>query len=125
MSARPRQLPKRALGRYRKLLLARLTELRSELRIESERADAGLPLDEQEHARRSHDEYISNSLNDLTWMELRQVEGALERLEKNGFGLCQDCGDAIPPKRLDVIPWASYCLGCEERGEAGDLVSRG
>lgn len=48
---------------------------------------------------------------------LRQVEAARERLREEKFGKCLACEDEITPKRLEAIPWAAYCVECQESAE--------
>jgi DnaK suppressor protein len=45
---------------------------------------------------------------------LRQVDAALKRIENGEFGTCLECEGTISPKRLAAVPWATYCLGCQE-----------
>jgi DnaK suppressor protein len=45
---------------------------------------------------------------------LRQVKGALRRIQNGDFGACLDCEEAISPKRLAAVPWATRCIGCQE-----------
>ena len=45
---------------------------------------------------------------------LTQVDGALQRIESGEFGTCMDCEEPISPKRLAAVPWATYCLRCQE-----------
>jgi DnaK suppressor protein len=45
---------------------------------------------------------------------LRQVKGALERIQDGSFGKCIDCESAISPKRLAAVPWAQRCIQCQE-----------
>ena len=48
--------------------------------------------------------------------ELREIDAALERLEKGTFGLCDRCKQPIPRSRLKIIPYAKLCIECK-RGE--------
>ena len=48
---------------------------------------------------------------------LTLVNNALQRLENGTYGLCQQCGEAIAPKRLEALPWAERCVSCEEQLE--------
>lgn len=52
---------------------------------------------------------------------LRDIDQALERLEKGVHGICEPCGRAIPQARLKAVPWARYCIDCQERVEQGLL----
>jgi len=45
---------------------------------------------------------------------LGQIEAALERIQDGEFGVCLDCETPISPKRLAALPWAAYCLQCQE-----------
>ena len=46
--------------------------------------------------------------------QLRLVRDALRRIEEGSFGLCLRCDEPISPKRLNAVPWAAYCLRCQE-----------
>ena len=48
---------------------------------------------------------------------LAAVEEALRRLRDGTYGLCIDCGQPIPEKRLEAIPWAVRDRACQERYE--------
>jgi DnaK suppressor protein len=49
--------------------------------------------------------------------ELREIEDALARMQNGAYGLCIDCGAALPFVRLDALPHASRCLQCESERE--------
>lgn len=44
--------------------------------------------------------------------ELRQVDDALTRVDAGTYGVCADCGRAIPSGRLEARPFAEYCVAC-------------
>lgn len=48
---------------------------------------------------------------------LAEVYDALGRVNTPSWGLCQGCDHPISPKRLEALPWASLCLGCQEKQE--------
>jgi DnaK suppressor protein len=48
---------------------------------------------------------------------LTLVDNALQRLEDGTYGLCQQCGEEIAPKRLEALPWAERCVRCEAQLE--------
>src|SRR6266702_6234413 len=52
---------------------------------------------------------------------LTEVQSALERIENGTYGKCIDCGQPIPEKRLEAIPWAARCVKDEERLEERNL----
>jgi DnaK suppressor protein len=45
---------------------------------------------------------------------LRSVRGALGRIEAGSFGVCLYCEEDISSKRLAAVPWASFCIQCQE-----------
>jgi len=45
---------------------------------------------------------------------LRNVRGALRRLNDGSFGTCVHCEEEISPKRLAAVPWTAYCIQCQE-----------
>ncbi|HEX7100295.1 MAG TPA: TraR/DksA C4-type zinc finger protein [Acidimicrobiia bacterium] len=46
---------------------------------------------------------------------LHKVEHALERIESGEYGVCESCGQDIPTARLDVLPYATFCVNCASR----------
>jgi DnaK suppressor protein len=45
---------------------------------------------------------------------LRVIEVALRRIADGSFGVCVTCSDDIEDRRLDALPWAQFCLQCQE-----------
>lgn len=50
---------------------------------------------------------------------LTHLTQALQRIRQGTFGDCAECGNDIEPRRLEAIPWARYCLKCQELREDG------
>jgi DnaK suppressor protein len=50
-----------------------------------------------------------------------QIVAALARLEDGSYGRCVDCGQQIPPARLEVRPEAARCVQDQARAEAAAL----
>ena len=51
---------------------------------------------------------------DREFTQLRDARAALRRIEDGSFGTCQECGEDIHPKRLAAVPWATFCIRCQE-----------
>jgi DnaK suppressor protein len=49
--------------------------------------------------------------------ELHDVKRALAKMQDGTFGLCDLCEEELTPKRLRAMPWARYCIVCQERRE--------
>lgn len=45
---------------------------------------------------------------------LRNVRAALHRIDEGTFGVCLHCEEDISIKRLNAVPWAPYCIQCQE-----------
>ena len=45
---------------------------------------------------------------------LKDVQAALGRVQEGTFGVCLRCEEDIPEKRLKALPWAAYCVTCQE-----------
>lgn len=48
---------------------------------------------------------------------LNRIERSLERIHSGTFGECITCGEEIPRKRLNAMPWTEYCLPCQDERE--------
>lgn len=68
--------------------------------------------------------YSKNVMLAVSENESRQltlIDQAVLRIDDDEYGLCQNCEKEINPKRLAAIPWARYCLDCQELLEQGLL----
>jgi DnaK suppressor protein len=63
---------------------------------------------------------VSMSDNDRKLLNL--VDEALERIEEGEYGKCAHCGNPLPEKRLDAVPWARLCISCQDLQEKGLLT---
>ena len=103
----------------RKRIEKRLLKLREELNRlirgeEGESETARESRDEIDQASESIELEFGSLIADNTRASLEQVNSALERIRTGEYGTCQECGKAIPDKRLDALPFALYCLGCQQ-----------
>jgi DnaK suppressor protein len=109
------------VGKYKTLLLARRDELAGKSRRRediwivksNEQIEMVQLAGEREFAVRSL-EHQSKSLT--------QINIALERIEDGEFGICLECEEEISPKRLTAVPWAAYCLHCQEMHDAREAA---
>jgi DnaK suppressor protein len=60
---------------------------------------------------------LSNTERDI----LQQVDEAIARLDGRRFGTCASCDEEMNLKRLEAVPWARFCLSCQEKQESGQL----
>jgi DnaK suppressor protein len=102
---------------YKKILEAKSDEIRRSLSAQKasgivHRLD--IPSDEGDLSQQHHEEWIFLNRNSLDMKLLREVADALRRIERDSYGICLECQEAISPKRLDAVPWARYCVACQE-----------
>ncbi len=62
---------------------------------------------------------IDYTLGDNAEQVISEIDAALERIEDGSYGTCSNCGEEIPPARLEANPWASLCIDCKRRAEGG------
>jgi DnaK suppressor protein len=107
----------------RQFLEEKSSELRSHLRMPAANPILHAcedPYDSGDWAGKSHEEWIFLQKNSVDMELLREIEDAIERLGDGSYGTCGDCGIVISRKRLDAIPWARYCVTCQERRQTGN-----
>ena len=80
------------------------------------------PGDEMDVARSLADVETHASLIDRVEERLKAIDFAFERLESGRYGVCAGCGEQIPVERLKVVPFAAYCVDCQEKR---NIVQRG
>lgn len=124
VAARPRPLQGRKLEEFRDQLLEKhrdLLQSYTSTKGDSRSRQSDGTEDYIDYAVSSYDREFLLSLTELEQRELLLVEDALRRLERGDFGRCMQCGQQIPPKRLEVQPWARYCVACQELEDQGLL----
>ncbi len=103
---------------YRQQLLAKRADVLAALGIKFDTLARMGRVAEGDQAQITHDEFVSLHLNSLDYLQLRLVDEALDRLDSGDYGVCLSCEEPIPLKRLQALPWARYCVPCQERAGA-------
>jgi len=119
-----KRMDKRKVKTYRDKLLARRESLFSqvtEAEMSSRERDLEATQDPADMAANAYTKelLISMSANDRKLLQL--IDEALERVERGEYGECVNCGEPLAEKRLDAVPWARYCLKCQDLQERGLL----
>jgi DnaK suppressor protein len=78
-----------------------------------------IPSDEGDLSQQSHEEWIFLNRNTIDMNLLREISAALHRIETGHYGVCLECEEEISPKRLNAVPWARYCVVCQEAVATG------
>ena len=82
--------------------------------------DAETP-DPVDLAVRNYSKNVMLAVSENESRQLTLIDQALLRIDDNEYGECQNCEKVINPKRLAAIPWARFCIECQELTEKGLL----
>ena len=66
-----------------------------------------------EEAERTSDYVLCDAQGRL----VQEIEEAIRRIDDGVFGACEWCGKQIEERRLEVLPYARFCLPCQEKAE--------
>jgi DnaK suppressor protein len=100
---------------YRQILLKKRASALAGLGAQTHYLAQAERICEEDQAQNSLEEAVSLRLNGHEYLQLRQIQAALDRLQVGEYGTCLSCAETIPPKRLQALPWAKYCVKCQER----------
>ena len=109
--------------KQREKLAGRLKALRDAIRdagpakLEPTRTDAtqvGV-ADEDAQALAEMMQILASTRNKAASATMGKIVAALRRLDEDpdGFGECEECGEAIASARLELMPYATLCTGCQ------------
>jgi len=114
---------------YKKVLEKKAEEVRRSMSAQKAAqvvARLDIPSDEGDLSQQHHEEWIFLNRNTIEMKLLREISAALRRIEHDDYGTCLECSEPISPKRLDAVPWARYCVTCQDsvamRVAAGEIV---
>jgi len=60
---------------------------------------------------------LSLMLGDRERQKLSEIDLALERIDDGSYGYCEDCGEPVAQKRLEVLPFTRVCVDCQSKHE--------
>ena len=100
----------RALLSERVAALERVTRHREAITIERS-------ADQLEEIQAASQRALAVCNLDREFNQLRDTRAALRRIQEGSFGTCLECDEEIHPKRLAAVPWATFCLRCQEAAD--------
>uniref|UniRef100_Q029W8 Transcriptional regulator, TraR/DksA family n=1 Tax=Solibacter usitatus (strain Ellin6076) TaxID=234267 RepID=Q029W8_SOLUE len=103
---------------YRKILEKKAEEVRRSMSAQKAAqvvARLDIPSDEGDLSQQHHEEWIFLNRNTIDMKLLREIADALHRMDTGHYGVCPECEEPISAKRLDAVPWARYCVTCQEK----------
>ena len=98
----------------RREILKNVTEFEDEA-LKKSRLDATgdlscMPIHMADLGTDNYEQEFALGLMDSERKLLREIDGALERIEKKTYGICEGTGKPIPKARLEAQPWTRYCV---------------
>jgi DnaK suppressor protein len=103
------------LEKIRTDLEEKRTELMTQLGEEEAelRSAPGENPDRSSLAQRYADRQLNLAFHDQALEHLEQVERALQKLDEEKYGKCENCGETIAAARLEALPHAPLCVDCQ------------
>ena len=116
------KMKKRLLQRRSEIVVAGegdLSEVRPKLVNSDEADDDTKDMEDYAVDITEQQTEIAIAVNDQALVA--QIDAALKRIENGTYGRCVVCGQPIPEKRLEAIPWAARCVKDEQALEQRNL----
>jgi len=100
-------------NRFKTRLEERLVALTSKLsEINEDLKEHGAEADFEERATEIAGDEVLEGLGIQGQKEAQQIKAALKRIEDGTYGICVQCGEDIPEKRLELLPQTPLCTSC-------------
>jgi DnaK suppressor protein len=112
-------MTKTTLEKLKKKLVAERDSLNAKLLETDLQMDDAETPDPVDLAVRNYSKNVAITVTENDSRQLQMVNEALARIDNKEYGLCLNCEEKITQKRLEAIPWARYCLKCQELVEQG------
>lgn len=88
----------------------------------SQRVDSA--MDSADQSAQDVEQGIDFSLIEMKYEQFKDIADAFRKLQNDTYGVCEECGEEIDIKRLEVNPLARYCFACKSRKESIEKVER-
>ena len=82
-------------------------------------AEGGIPTHIADYGTDEFEKGLGINLSDEERKILENINLAIEKIEKNRYGICERCNKKIGTSRLKVLPYARYCIKCQKEKEKG------
>ena len=112
-------MSKNELNKFKQILEAKKAELSDVLKRRDEIAIEKSPDAIDEVTRAAERELAIRNLDRESNL-MRNVRAALRRIDDGSFGVCAHCEEEISPKRLAAVPWAPFCIRCQEAADRNE-----
>jgi len=83
--------------------------------------EKGIPTHIADHGTDEFEKGLDIDVSDAERKILTKINGAIEKIEKNKYGICDECGKKIPKSRLKALPYAKCCIKCQREKEKSGM----
>jgi DnaK suppressor protein len=112
-------MTKTETNKFKQILEAKKAELSDVLKRRDEIAIEKSPDAIDEVTRAAERELAIRNLDRESNL-MKNVRAALRRIDDGTFGVCAHCEEEISPKRLAAVPWAPFCIRCQEAADRNE-----
>jgi len=81
-------------------------------------------MDSADQSALDTDQGIDYSLLEMKYEQYKDIADAFRKLQNNTYGLCEECGEEIDIKRLQVNPLARFCIRCKTKKEEIERIQK-
>ena len=81
-------------------------------------------MDSADQSALDMDQGIDYSLLEMKYEQYKDIADAFRKLQNNSYGLCEECGQEIDIKRLQVNPLARFCIACKQKKEDLERIQK-
>ncbi len=127
-STKSNKSKKNDFEKYRQELLKYRDELKEAVKTHAaslpDTGMIGASGDSSDHASADFSAEMFGLLLEKQAGTLEEVERALQKIDTGEYGICEDCGKPISAKRLKALPWAKYCIECQDKIDKIEQLKR-
>ena len=114
---------KQMLLQKRREIISNVNEMEDET-LKKSRMDASgdlssMPIHMADIGTDNYEQEFALGLMDSERKLLREIDNALQRIERGTYGICESTGKQIRKARLEAQPWARYCVEYARMMEQG------
>jgi DnaK suppressor protein len=73
--------------------------------------------DAVDHSQRAAEREMAIHQIESNFNRAQNIKLALERIADGSYGTCLRCDCDISLKRLEAVPWAAYCIQCQDMAD--------
>lgn len=108
---------KAATSQNRETLLEERSQAEAELSRLREYMQDEVDIDPEEGDVAVSEREKNTALITVLENKVRNIDTALQSMEKGVYGTCSRCNEPIEPERLEIKPDATFCVSCQREIE--------